>query len=93
MEARARYLASVEELETIDYLLEDHEIGLEPRKTNMPVVDFRPVGSLANLHNKTQREYEGQKQDKSQNECVSNIKKNSFSSFQMSGSGILYELT
>ena len=27
--------------------MEDHEMGLEPRKTNKPVVDFLSEGSLA----------------------------------------------
>lgn len=31
----------------MDCFLEDHEIGLEPRKTNMLVVDFQSVGSPA----------------------------------------------
>ena len=31
--------AVVEEWETIDCFLEDHKTGLEPRKTNNPIVD------------------------------------------------------
>ena len=37
----------MEEQETVDCFLEDHEIGLEPRKTENPVVDFLLEGSLA----------------------------------------------
>ena len=44
MEAKTQYSASVEERETVDCFFEDQEIGLEPRKTNIPVVDFRSVG-------------------------------------------------
>ena len=40
VEAKAQYSALVEEWETVDYFLEDHKTGLEPRKTNNPVVDF-----------------------------------------------------
>ena len=45
VEAKARYSASVEELETVDCFLEDQEIGFEPRKTSIPVVDFLSMGS------------------------------------------------
>ena len=44
VDASARYSASMEERETVDYFLEDQEIGLEPRKTKMPVVDFLSDG-------------------------------------------------
>ena len=47
VEAKAQYSASVEDHETVDCFLEDQEIGLEPRKITMPVVDFLSVGSLA----------------------------------------------
>ena len=47
VEANARYSTSVKERETVDYFLEDQEIGLEPRKTNILVVDFLSVGSPA----------------------------------------------
>ena len=47
MEAKARYSAFVEEQETVDCFLENQEIGFEPRKTNIPVVDFLSVVSLA----------------------------------------------
>ena len=47
VEAKAQYSTSVEEWETVDYFLEDQEIGLELRKTNIPVVDFLSVGSPA----------------------------------------------
>lgn len=40
VEAKAWYSALVEERETADYFLEDHETGLEPRKTNKLVVEF-----------------------------------------------------
>ena len=45
VEAKARYSASVEEQETVDCFLEDQEIGFEPRKTSIPVVDFLSMGS------------------------------------------------
>ena len=47
VEAKARYSASVEDRETVDCFLEDQEIGLEPRKITIPVVDFLSVGSPA----------------------------------------------
>ena len=47
MEAKARYFASVEERETVDSFFEDYEIGLEPKKTNIPLVFLISVGSLA----------------------------------------------
>ena len=47
VEAKAQYSAFVEEHETVDCFLEDQEIGIEPRKITMPVVDFLSVGSLA----------------------------------------------
>ena len=47
MDASARYSASVDDRETVDCFLEDQEIGLEPRKTKMPVVDFLSDGSPA----------------------------------------------
>ena len=36
---KARYSASVEDRETICCFLDDHEIGLLPKKTTKPVVD------------------------------------------------------
>ena len=45
VEAKARYSASMEDRETVGCFFEDQDMGLEPRKTNYPVVDLRPVGS------------------------------------------------
>ena len=47
VDASARYSALVDERETVDCFLEDQEIGLEPRKTKMLVVDFLSDGSPA----------------------------------------------
>ena len=47
MDASARYSASVDDREIVDCFLEDQEIGLEPRKTKMLVVDFLSDGSPA----------------------------------------------
>ena len=47
VDASARYSALVDERDTVDCFLEDQEIGLEPRKTKMLVVDFLSDGSPA----------------------------------------------
>ena len=47
VDASARYSASVDDRKTVDCFLEDQEIGLEPRKTKMPVVAFLSDGSPA----------------------------------------------
>ena len=45
--AKARYLVSMEEQETVGCFLEDQEIGQGPRKTRRPVVEQQSEGSLA----------------------------------------------
>jgi len=47
--AKARYSASVEDLDTMLCFLEDQEMGLGPRKTSKPVVKRRSEGFLAQL--------------------------------------------
>ena len=51
VDARALYSVSVEDLDTVSYLLADHEIKFEPRKMQNPVVDLRvslqPAQSLS----------------------------------------------
>jgi hypothetical protein len=47
---KARYSAHVDDLETICCFLEDHEMGLLPKKTTKPVVDLLSLGSLPNQH-------------------------------------------
>ena len=44
---KARYSALVDDRETVCYFLEDHEIGLLPKKTTKPVVDHLSLGSPA----------------------------------------------
>ena len=45
--AMARYSASVLDLETVVWRLEDHEMRELPRKTQKPDVDRRVLGHLA----------------------------------------------
>ena len=47
IEANALYLASVEDLETVDYFLADQVIGQLPKKTTMPKIDLQSTGSPA----------------------------------------------
>ena len=44
---KARYSASMEDRETVYCFLEDHEMGLLPKKTTKPVVDLLSLGSPA----------------------------------------------
>ena len=45
--ARALYSASKDDLDTVVCFLDDQEIGLDPKKTIKPAVDFLSQGSLA----------------------------------------------
>ena len=47
VEAKAQYSAFVEDRETVGCFFEDQDMGLEPRKTNILVVDLRSIGSPA----------------------------------------------
>lgn len=47
MVANVIYSASIEEREIVDCFFEDHDTGLDPRKTMNPVVEQRLVGSPA----------------------------------------------
>ncbi|MDS0108281.1 hypothetical protein QYE93_26110, partial [Enterobacter cloacae subsp. cloacae] len=47
VEARARYSASVDDIETILYFFEFHETRDVPMKTQYPIVDLRVLGHVA----------------------------------------------
>jgi len=51
---KGRYSALVEDRETVFCFLEDHEIGLLPKKTTKPVVDFLSLGSPTQSETKLQ---------------------------------------
>ena len=47
VEAKTRYLASVEDLEIVAYFLADHVIGQFPKKATILSIDFLSTGSPA----------------------------------------------